>query len=569
MPPDPQKNVVFLIQPPGPYIEKADRLSRRAIINRQIAIHRHVHSSKRKASKDSSTSPESVPASSGDAEVTELAIRKRRPAADRKRRGNARKQPDRAEDEPWDDAVPLETIRSASQSTTQSPQDTSLLPLSTVGSSLFVMDESKSRIFSYYVRYWMPTPDEVPFACQIAGFTPVWPGDQTLSIGLLSEALQSDSMVSIYSLLTVCARRMRVINGVQGGLDLPEVYAAKAISSLLEVIKEKGHLTQRLILDISYLVLSEVYVKMHKKPEVYGQMLKDLIIHFGGIQNINGFTAFACMGWDNLISSTTLVLPALDPFRSPELFPSVMVASTISRAELMQQIYCQIQNLEPRAKSMAMTSNAFSNVITALQIFPEHVQTCIRLLARNSSPKIFRVLTVPFLYDKDTAYGSQEDAAVAKLDVDMMFVKTHSYLVWLWYSALGTLGYEPDVAQELYPPPYEVSQLDIVRLTLDNILSSLERTNWHAHYPLVLWIAAVLALVNDGKPDYTYWTSLMAKTATRLGVATVNDLNMVLVGHPSLQLVSKHMRVTAWDILAQHYAQTPSSSSSARGLDTG
>lgn len=474
-----------------------------------------------------------------------------------------RKQPDRAEDQPWDDTVPP----GATTSAWQTSKETSLLPLSTVGSSLFVMDESKSRIFSYYVRYWMPTPDEVPFACQIAGFTPVHPGDQTLSIGLLSEALQSDSMVSIYALLTVCARRMRVINGVEGGLDLPEVYAAKAISTLLDVIKEKGRLTQRLILDISYLVLSEVYVRMHKKPEVYGQMLKDLIIHFGGLQNIDDFTAFACMGWDNLITSTTLVLPALDPFRSPELFPSVMVASKLSQAELMQQIHSQIQLLEPRARTMAMVSNAFSNVIIAMQVFPEHVQTCIRLLARNSSPKVFRVLTVPFLYDKDTASGLQEDATVAKLDVDMMFVKVHCYLAWLWYSALGTLEYDPDVAQVLYPPPNEVSQLYIVRLTLQNILSGLERTNWHVHYPLLLWIAIVGALANDGKVEYQYWANLMVKTATRLGVATVNDLNMVLVGHPSLQLISRHMRVTAWDILARRYSQAPSSSAERSGPD--
>lgn len=396
----------------------------------------------------------------------------------------------------------------------------------------------------------MPSPDEVPFACQIAGFTPVWPGDQILSTRLLAEAFQSDSLVSIYSLLTVCARRMRVINGVKGGLDLPEVYAAKAISALLEVIKEKGRLTQRLILDISYLVLSEVYVKMHKKPEVYGQMLKDLIIHFGGLQNVPHFTAHACMGWDNLISATTLVLPALDPFRSPELLSTPVVASEMNPSEIMMEVYIQVQALEPRPKSMALTSHAFSNVIQALEVFPQHAQTCIRLLARNSSPKIFRVLTTPFLFDGKTAYGCQENAAVAKLDIDLMYIKVHGYLIWLWYSALGSTDCDPTLANIMYPPPSEVSQVEIWRLTLENLLTDLGETHWYVHYPLLLWLAAVGVLVSDTRFNSHYWPDLFTRTAVRMGITTSDGLDNILLGYPSLQLICKHVQRNLWDIFS-------------------
>ena len=114
----------------------------------------------------------------------------------------------------------------------------------------------------------MPSVRHMPLAGQITGFTLVWPRDYELSKKLLTEALQPSTVASAYSILTVCGCRMQLVNNRHNGHGLPEVYAAKAIKALRTVVKEKRQLSERLILDISYLVLSEVYVRAPKKAKV-------------------------------------------------------------------------------------------------------------------------------------------------------------------------------------------------------------------------------------------------------------------------------------------------------------
>lgn len=394
----------------------------------------------------------------------------------------------------------------------------------------------------------------MPVGCQITGYTPVWPGDYDLSKKLLTEALQSSTIVSTYSILTVCARRMQLVSKRHDGHVLPEVYAAKAINALRTVVEEKRQLSERLILDISYLVLSEVYVKAPKKPEVYGKMIKDLIVMYGGLLKITPFTAQACLAWDNLMSATTLVAPSLDPFRFPELLSPSLADPQSDTAERTMEIYLQLQQLEDRPRIMATESQSFSRVISAVQKLPRCAQDGIRSLVAQSSAKIFRVLTAPFLFSGDPMAGMRADEVTATADGQFMQVKVRMYLTWLWHSAIGYMSLGAEMMDSLYPTPNAAGQTSKLRIQIEEILELLDGRNWVFQDGLLLWLAAVGALAAETEADCQAYAGLITRSADNLFIEDELGLECLLETFPPLQRMEAYANSRLWNSICSYRA---------------
>ena len=70
--------------------------------------------------------------------------------------------------------------------------------------SLIRLSNSEQNALQYFLKVWMPSDDFIPHDCQIAGFTPIWPGDGNASSRVVQGALQTDDPVSIYALSHGC-----------------------------------------------------------------------------------------------------------------------------------------------------------------------------------------------------------------------------------------------------------------------------------------------------------------------------------------------------------------------------
>lgn len=420
----------------------------------------------------------------------------------------------------------------------------------TICSPKFDMDKSKHQVLQYFVHTWMPSRGHTPRGCQVTGFTPVWPGDQDLSKQIISSAFQSESTVSLYSILTVCSRRMQKVNNVTSLASPPEVYAAKALESLREVVEEKRHLSERLILDVSYLVLSEVYVKTPQGHRVYGGIIKALVVKYGGLHKIRPFTAQACLAWDYLISATTLSLPALDPFRQTELLRGQIVASDseFDFLEMNHGLYPRLYQLEERPRIMAEESHSIATVMMALQSLPPHTHDSVRRLATDSAPKIFRLLTAPFLSSGNSTDGMQANRAVAAADGLAMRIKIRMYLAWVWHSAMRCLS-SSDSESGLLSVPELLKGTSKLHGQIEGILHRLQGTPWRMQDEIVLWLAGVGALTADSDADRQRYVRLLARTSSLLSIEDDQVMEDVLRDYPPLRHLSEPPQRSIWGLI--------------------
>lgn len=396
----------------------------------------------------------------------------------------------------------------------------------------------------------MPSSRHTPRGCQVTGFTPVWPGDQDLSKQIISSAFQSESIVSLYSILTVCSRRMQKVNNITSLTSPPEVYAAKALESLREVVEDKRHLSERLILDVSYLVLSEVYVKTPQGLRVYGEIIKDLIVRYGGLHKIRPFTAQACLAWDNLVSATTLSLPALDPFRQTELLCGQIAASDadFDPMEIDYGLYPRLQQLEERPRIMAEESHSIAIVMTALQSLPSSTLESVRLLATDSAAKIFRLLTAPFLLSGNGIDGMQANHTVARADGVAMRIKIRMYLAWVWYSAMRCLS-SSDSESRIFTTPELLEGTSRLHVKIEGILQCLQGTPWRMQDEIVLWLAGVGALTAGSVADRQRYVRLLVRTSSALLINDDQAMENILRDYPPLRQLSKAPQRSIWDLI--------------------
>lgn len=397
----------------------------------------------------------------------------------------------------------------------------------------------------------MPSTTTVVDGAQLTGFTPVHAEDLTLGKRLLHEAFHSKSNLSLYAILTVCSRRMKVVNEFNSGIDLPEAYAVKAIAALRDVVETKSYFSSRLILDISYLVLSEVYTQSPQKSSTYDAMIRDIIIMYGGLHKVDPFTAQACLGWDFLMSAFSLSPPALDPYRHPELLILAEESAHYNEYDLHVEVHQRAQQLPDRPRVFTLESHAFTDVVEVIHKLPESAQQAIHTLIGDCRGTITNFLLTPLSNQGDSVgeQSSVQRSAAAAADNIYIHVKIRMYLIWAFETAITFLKPGDEVAIER--PPESMDDLSILLGQVSQIRQLLRSTSWSVKSEILLWIASLAFVCSETPVERGLSLSLMDEVASSGGVTDQDYMRKGLGPYPPLSLLQAR-RTTDSDLWSSH-----------------
>lgn len=398
--------------------------------------------------------------------------------------------------------------------------------------SIVAFDGCKQSVLEYFTKIWMPSTDHIPADCQVTGFTPVWPNDGHLSFGIVRDVLQAPDDISMYALLSAATRRMQIVNKMTlPHPDLPELYNFKAVQALRKLISLKKPATERLILDLSYLMLAELYVKSPSRSDVYWQMARSLIGLCGGLHKIQAFTAQAALAYDYFIAVGTVTPPALDPFRHPTLLGLDSVSRLLPH-QVREMVMSRLSKVDPRVRIMSQESNALSNIIRAIRSLPEIAVTGITACLRGNVPQLYPVISAPF-HPSNLSKSSNGKSSRDVVEADALSVHTrfHAFQIWLWYSSLGFLEPNARIAATKTAPQTLIREVSKIWKNLDRIQMKLEGSDWAMRDDIVLWISAIGVLVATDKIDRSAYHQLFAGMVEALDIDSLEKLQSAIAIH--------------------------------------
>jgi hypothetical protein len=266
---------------------------------------------------------------------------------------------DRDEDEDFDVEIRSPWAESMNAPSPDSAiRESMLVPaVDSLPNSAVQLSGNGHQILQYFLQVWMPSPTHIPPGCQIAGYTPIWPNDLDLSSRVMRGALQNNDTLSVHSLLAASSRRMQSLHRQrfpQPGL--PELHTFHAVQALRKRAESPQPLNERLILDISYLILADLYAEIPSRSEIYYKISRDLIVRFGGLQNLDPFVTQAALAYDYFHSIGTLTMPTIDPLHDTALLgipitpalPRIqakLLASQVHRSSTPSRACCAASSL--------------------------------------------------------------------------------------------------------------------------------------------------------------------------------------------------------------------------------
>jgi hypothetical protein len=466
------------------------------------------------------------------------------------------------------DPSPPPLLSFSSSDTTSSPEEakdeeddnqgnssstSSLSPPTAVDSyanSLIRLSSSEQNAIQYFLKVWMPADDYIPPDCQIAGFTPVWPNDGKAANEIIRGALQTDDAVSIYALLVAATRRAQTLNQVQLGKSrLPEEFSLKAVQALRRRIELRLPPSQRLILDLSYLVLAELYSRSPSRSVIFWKMTRDLIVGAGGLHKLEPFTGLAALAYDYFIAMGTITLPALNVFRDPALLD---VDTSLNIAELYQAIQAKQAELETRVRTVTYENNEFSLVIDTIRLLPEPAQLEIASLVQSNVRKLYPLIAAPFQRSSDCKSGAEDTNDVMSADALSIHVRHSVYRIWLWHTAyqLGHARAPTEMLRLEAQPPQSVYE-DVSRISewLDHMTCMLTGSGWHLNLGVTFWMCAVCFLVSVQEDDQQHLTKKLIRLAADLDLASKQTLTDLLSMHMPLDRLHIDPTSRLWEVI--------------------
>lgn len=423
-------------------------------------------------------------------------------------------------------------------------------PVDSCSNSLIRLSSSEQNAIQYFLKVWMPADDFIPPDCQIAGFTPVWPNDGKAATSIIRGALQTDDAVSIYALLVAATRRAQTLNRVQlGHTRLPEEFSLKAVQALRRRIELRLPPSQRLILDLSYLVLAELYARSPSRSVIFWKMTRDLIVSAGGIHKLESFTALAALAYDYFIAMGTITLPALNVFRDPALLD---VDPGQDTPELYQSIQARQGELETRVRTVIHENNEFSLVIDALRLLPPPAQLEIAALVQSNVRKLYPLIAAPFQRSSDAKLSSDTND-VMSADALSIHVRHSVYRIWLWHTAyaIGTLVAPSEMLQlEMCPPERVYEDVSKISEWLDHMQRMLAESGWHLNLGVTFWMCAVCFLVSVQEDDRQCLTKKLVRLAVDLDLASWEALSELLSAHLPLNRLNTDPTTLLWEVIS-------------------
>jgi len=412
------------------------------------------------------------------------------------------------------------------------PNDRILAPPSSDVTHLGPITAREKSILQYFASVWMPS-DTRKTGHQLTGFSPVGSEDGHLCNSIISGAMQSKDKTALNSLLAVVAQRIRLLNHAPlDPVNSPEYFSLRAVRSLRETFSSTQLPAARVVLDISYLILAELYRPPPARSTLYRSMNRDLIIAFGGLPNIDPFIGQAALAYEYFTAQSELSIPILNPLRDCRLLG---ISDDVLEGETVPLAAKVTSKLSFRVRILVEELNYLAQLAEALQQFPLSVVHNIWSFARHSTVQHHQ-LNAAALQQRGKAVNLESvtmQSTVMSADGLWMHLRQQAHRVWLWHSTLSFHnpgGWSPDMKPIVSPDFIERDASKFPEI-LTRIDSMLVETGWMMRKDVEMWIACLGYLVATTHNVLTSCARWMLKIADDLSIDSENVFRKALVIH--------------------------------------
>jgi hypothetical protein len=368
-----------------------------------------------------------------------------------------------------------------------------------------LFNDKVRRILYYFNTVWMPSEKAIPAFCHLGGFSPVWHSDAALSEHILRESLHTPDDVHLNSLLAASVARMRFVSGfhVEKGTE-PEVFVVKAIQALRHAISagQPVENRSRLVLDIAYLTLPELYGSSPTRSSVYWKLMRDSVIACGGFNNMAPHHAFISVAIDLLVSEATLTFPAFDFVKYPGLLGLSRPFDNMEQIFTLEYLIWQETSPgESRVRSKAAQTVLFSCVLKLIHCLPAIAFTKTKLYVRKNLARMWAFTTAAAQPHHHNQPPSSSPIALTA-DIFSMRARETAYAIWIWHIAASFCPVRPYLANYLSILPSGVALYvsNACNQTYEYLSSAEDlfgQTDWQLRDDIKFWISAVGVLVSE------------------------------------------------------------------------
>lgn len=326
-------------------------------------------------------------------------------------------------------------------------------------------------------------------------------------------------------------------------IELPELYSYKAVAALRKTLTDSPHISERMVLDLAYLILSDYHTDAHTRTDVYGKLGRDLIVRLGGLHKLQPFTARAYTAYDYTAAISSLTLPTMDPFRDVALFGlnPAMPADVTTRkiAEILARS-------EPRLRNELTFEHFLYNTFERAFALPETAFAQFKQYAQANTRKLYPIMagslesissTTETCSLRQPSVGNDREVV---LIADELQAQTRALMsqAWLWYVALSFLGYKRENGSTEYPwieadhlyrtPKHILSAIPLVWQNLDRVQDLLQGTGWRVQHDRRLWFICLGYLLSATEDVQRQYRSRFVRQARIMSIHTHETLQKSL-----------------------------------------
>jgi hypothetical protein len=368
------------------------------------------------------------------------------------------------------------------------------------------------------------------------GSLPIVDKYKGLSLQIIREAMQSQDLLSFYSLLASVARLMQGAGHATASLQLCEVYTLKAIQELRHFLESRRRASKRLVLDISYLMLAESRALSPVRSEIYSRLIRNTIVESGGFQYVHQFHLQSALANDILMGLSTMTLPTLDPFEDMALLGLQQKDGPTTGAKL-SKLQERIGKLELLSRVLVNATHQLTQVLQVIQKLPDAFQHCVKF-AQRPDRKILSVIYVSFAPSPNADHENSSASTASSADTLTTGLKFTGTFLWLWYYALSCSSASAEARWKLRPPVGLLTLMSPAWKIIDRIYDLMvDDKQWKMPDVVFLWLCSLGWILASNDGDRDEYQRLLVKLAAKLHVDSADKLQAVLGRMLSLEYV--------------------------------
>ena len=442
------------------------------------------------------------------------------------------------------------------------------------GSQLVRLSPAERNILQYCTTIWMPTsysslPGDSHFT-----FTRFWPGDDRVALQVVQGAIQSPDAVSLYALLAASSQRMQHVSHIAIGKHVPEQYMLEAIRALRHrVASNESFLTQRLVLDLSWFVLYDLFNSTTKRAAVFWKMMQDVIIRLGGLQKLETFTALTAISCDYLKALANFEACAIDPYEIPQLV-GINDQEWGTRPGNDGKVTAILEQLDPRVRLVAQEANAYDQMLRTIKELPPFALKQVSAAVTQEAMSVYNFPFVPVKRDKVLTLdeevraiaeqgGTDGELQEGELTVDTMPVlcRHKAVRVWAYFSVVTAaqkdVAHESEIIAAIQPRPPDsiLNDLWFLSQNLKRLAPLLADIGWAMREDFLLWMSAVGLLASPTHHERLTFVEVFSKQAGAMDIKTKAEMDKLFSRQLPVHMIRKDALFILWELFATHDAQ--------------